>query len=133
MHQDPLIAAQFVNKLVSAFLEHHLSLYKQSERYGFLDNQVNLQKKALGDSEKKLEDFKSQNDISSLARQKDLLLEQISGVELSLSQTKSEISRNEGELKSLRGDASAASTRTVMGQETELNPQAMTGLRNQAS
>ena len=128
-HKDPIIAANFVNKLVSAFLEHHLSLYKESARYGFLDNQVNLQKKALGDSEKKLEDFKSQNDISSLARQKDLLLEQISGVELSLSQTKSEISRNEGELKSLRGDASVASTRTVMGQETELNPQAMIGLR----
>ena len=83
----------------------------------------------MRDSEKKLEDFKSQNDISSLARQKELLLEQIAGVELSLSQTKSEISRNEGELKSLRGDASAASTRTVMGQETELNPQALIGLR----
>ena len=83
----------------------------------------------MRDSEKKLEDFKRQNDISSLARQQELLLQQIAGVELSLSQTKSEISRNEGELKSLRGDASAASTRTVMGQETELNPQAMTGLR----
>ncbi len=132
-HKDPLIAAQFVNKLVSVFLEHHLSIYKESGKYDFFEDQVKLQKKKLGDSEKKLEAFKKQNSISSLARQKELLLVQISNLEVALSETKSEISNNEGELKSLRGNSSAASTRTVMGQETELNPMAMSAVRNRLS
>jgi capsular exopolysaccharide synthesis family protein len=131
-HKDPLIAAKFVNKLVSAFLEHHLSVYKESEKFGFFENQVKIQEKSLMDSEKKLEAFKKQNSISFLARQKDLLLEQISDLETSLSETKSEISNNEGKLKSLRGNTTAASG-TIMGEETELNPQAMSGIRNRLS
>ncbi len=132
-HKDSLIAAQFVNKLVSAFLEHHLTVYKESEKYGFFDKQVILQKKMLRDSEKKLEAFKKQNSISSIARQKDLLLEQISALETRLSETRSEISNNEGKLKSFRGNSTAASIETIMGEETELNPQAMSGIRNRLS
>lgn len=132
-HKDPLIAAQFVNKLVSAFLEHHLTVYKDSEKYGFFDNQAKLQEKTLRFSEKKLETFKEQNSISSLERQKDLLLEQISDLETRQSETRSEISNNEGKLKSLRQNSSTAATGTIMGEETELNPQAMSNIRNRLS
>jgi capsular exopolysaccharide synthesis family protein len=132
-HKDPLISAQFVNELVSVFLDYHLSLYKESEKYDFLEEQVRLQKKILRDSEKKLEAFKKQNNISSLAMEKELLLAQISDVELALSVTESEISKKEGELKSLRGDSSAASKKTVMGEETEFNPYATSNLRTRVS
>jgi uncharacterized protein involved in exopolysaccharide biosynthesis len=107
-HGDPNLAAQVVNKQISAFLEHHLNVYKESEKYGFFDKQVSLQEKRLKDSENALEAFQKQNGISTLATQKELLLQQISGLEVDLSKTRSEISKEEGKLKALRGNSSAA-------------------------
>ena len=44
-HGDPEIAPQVVNKLIDAFLEHHLVVYKQSKQYSFFDDQVKLLEK----------------------------------------------------------------------------------------
>lgn len=132
-HKDPHIAAQVVNKQIDAFLEHHLTVYKESEKYGFFDDQVRLQEKRLKDSENELETFRKQNSISSLTKQKNLLLQQISDSEVSLSETRSEISENEGKIQALRGDPSAKLTETRMGEETELNPYVISGIRNRLS
>ena len=45
-HKDPAVAARVVNKLVAVFLEHHISVYKESGGYGFFIEQVNLWKKS---------------------------------------------------------------------------------------
>ena len=45
-HKDPAVAARVVNNLVAVFLEHHISVYKESGGYGFFIEQVNLWKKS---------------------------------------------------------------------------------------
>ena len=53
-HKDPAVAARVVNKLVAVFLEHHISVYKESGGYDFFIEQVNLCEKKLKDSEEEL-------------------------------------------------------------------------------
>ena len=132
-HTNPLTAAQVVNKQVSVFLEHHLNVYKASEKYGFFDEQVNLQEKKLAASENKLETFQKENGITNLGQQKALLLQQISDLEVDLAETKSEISKEGGKMQSLRGNSASESAGILMGEETELNPGAMSGIRNRLS
>ena len=72
-NEDPVIASQAVNRLIDAFLAHHLTVHKQSQQYSFFDEQVTLLAKKLGDSEKKLENIRRKNNITSLEEQKTLL------------------------------------------------------------
>ena len=129
-HGDPEIASQVVNTLINAFLEHHLSVYKQSQQYSFFDEQVKLLEKKLRESEQRLEDLRRQNNISSLEEQKTLLLNQISELEVELAKTRSEISENQGKMEALRGNPTATLTELKMGEETELNPYAISAIRN---
>ena len=128
-HGDPIIAAQVVNNLIDAFLEHHLTVYKQSQKYGFFDEQVSLLKKKLKDSENELEAFQKQNNITSLQEQKTLLLQQISDLEVELAKTRSEMSENEGKMQALMGHPSVNLEEIKMGEETDLNPYAISIIR----
>ena len=132
-HGDPVIAAQVVNKLIDAYLEQHLSVYKQSQKYNFFDDQVKLLKIELKASENELEALRKQHNISSLVEQKSLLLQQISDLEVELSKTRSEISENQGKKQALMGQSSVSLTEIKMGEETELNPLAISGIRNKLS
>jgi len=132
-HKDPAIASQAVNKLIDAFLEHHLSVYKQSQQYTFFDEQVKLLEKKLKDSENELEDLRRQHNISSLEEQKTLLLKQISDLDLELARTRSEISENEGKMQALKAGGSANLAELKLGTETELNPYAISSIRSRLS
>jgi uncharacterized protein involved in exopolysaccharide biosynthesis len=132
-HNDPVIASQAVNKMTDAFLEHHLSVFKQSQHYSFFDEQVTLLEKKLKDSENELEDVRRQHNISSLQEQKTLLLKQISELEVDLAKTRGEISENEGKMEALRGATSEALKELTMGTETELNPYAISSIRSRLS
>jgi uncharacterized protein involved in exopolysaccharide biosynthesis len=129
-HKDPVIAAQAVNGLTDAFLEHHLSVYKQSQQYSFFDDQVKLLEQKLKDSENELEGIKRGNNISSLQEQKTLLLKQISDLETELARTRGEISENEGKMYALKAGASANLAELKLGTETELNPYAISSIRS---
>jgi uncharacterized protein involved in exopolysaccharide biosynthesis len=125
-----VIAAQAVNKLVEAFLEHHIKLYKQSQQYDFFDDQVKLLEKKLKDSENELEAFRKQNNISSLQEQKSLLLKQISDQEIELAKTRSEISEKSGKIQSLNKHVSEPSSETKFGQETDFNPYSTSSIKS---
>lgn len=129
-HKEPAIAAQVVNKLIDAFLDHHLTVYKQSQQYNFFDDQVKLLQSKLKESENELETFRKQNTISSLAEQKTLLLKQIADLEVELVSTRSERSENEGKKQALLGHTSGEFKEVNMGEETDFNPYAISGIRN---
>ena len=132
-HGDPAIAAQVVNKLIDVYLEQHLTIYKQSQKYNFFDDQVKLLEMELKASENELEALRKQHNISSLVEQKSLLLQQISDLEVELARTRSEISEKEGKMQALMGHTSVGLAEIKMGEETELNPLAISGIRNKLS
>ena len=129
-HGDPEIASQAVNNLITAFLDHHLSVYKKSQQYSFFDEQVTLLENKLRTSEQELETLRKQNNISSLVEQKTLLLNQISDLEVELAKTRGEISENEGKMEALTGNPSVSLTAIKMGEETDLNPHVISAIRS---
>jgi uncharacterized protein involved in exopolysaccharide biosynthesis len=132
-HEDPVIAAQVLNKLVEVFLEHHINVYKESGEYKFLDEQVKLYQTKLKDSEVELTQFKSINNIIELQEQKRVLIKQISDLSVDLSRTQSEINGNVGEITALNSSDATASEPADMGQETDFNPYAISSIRNKIS
>jgi uncharacterized protein involved in exopolysaccharide biosynthesis len=132
-HQDPAAAARVVNTLVAVFLEHHISVYKESGGYGFFIEQVNLCEKKLKDSEEELKAFKSSNNIVALQEQKSVLLKQIAEIETERAKTQGELNENAGRIRALNSQQSAGAEAGSMGQETDFNPQSMSVIRNKVS
>ena len=129
-HKDPVIAAQVVNKLVEVFLDLHIRVYKESGEYGFFDEQVKLYVKKLKESEDELKKFKNSKNITELKEQKSVLLHQISTLEISLAETQGALNENAGRIKALNASTAASSGSAAMGQETDFNIQAISGIRN---
>ncbi len=128
-HNDPMIAAQVVNKLITEFLELHLNVYKKTHGYDFFDKQVSILKTKLQESEDEYSAFCRENEITSLDEQKSLLLQTISALEADLARTRTEIGGNEGKMEALRGNAALDIRESNMGEETELNPQTISAIK----
>ncbi|HPJ94458.1 MAG TPA: GumC family protein [Deltaproteobacteria bacterium] len=129
-HNDPIIAAQVVNKLIDVFLEFHLNVYKKSHGYEFFDDQVAILKEKLETSENEYESFCRENNITSLTEQKSLLLQAISSLRADHARTLSEISEREGKRRALKGQSAADFSDASMGEETELNPLAISSIKS---
>lgn len=94
-HRDPSIAARVVNKLIEDFLDYYLVVQKQHQKYSFFKEQVELTENKLFESQKSLGLFRNSNKISSISKQKSLLLLQISELEIERSRGRAEISEQE--------------------------------------
>lgn len=128
-HSDPVMAAQVLNKVIDVFLEFHLKVYKNPQEYQFFDNQVALLKKRLQESEAEYKSFCSENDITALDQQKSLLLQTISSLKKEHAGTLTELSEKEERMRALADGGKAGSDNTAMGEETELNPVAISSIR----
>lgn len=129
-HRDPYIAAKVVNKLIDVFLEFHLNVYKKSHGYEFFDTQVSILKAKLKESEDEYESFCRENNITSLDEQRSLLLQTSSSLKADLEKTRTEISEYEGKMHALIGHDSANMNEINMGEETDINPLAISSIKN---
>jgi uncharacterized protein involved in exopolysaccharide biosynthesis len=120
-HKNPIIAAQVVNRLIDRFIEYHVLVHQQPQSYGFFDEQVKLQFDQLKNSESEFQAYRSKVNIADLKAQRELLLKQISEIEMDLAKTRSEISENEGKLISLKTRPPGSEATAQFGQETEFN------------
>ncbi|TVM32071.1 GumC family protein [Oceanidesulfovibrio marinus] len=123
-HPDPVIAQAALAKLVDIFIQEHVNLYQESERYKFLVSQVDSLRNDLEQSEANLKTFKSEHNIASLFQEKTILLELKATAEQKLLDTQSDISENQGRLDSLQSSGTAE-----FGQETDLNPISISEIR----
>ncbi len=101
-HRDPKLAAAVLNNLIDAFLDYYLEIQKQDEKYNFFKQQAQLMKQRLEQSQKELGLFRNERKISSIKKQKSLLLLQISDLEIELSKAQAEISKLEGLAESVQ-------------------------------
>jgi uncharacterized protein involved in exopolysaccharide biosynthesis len=74
-HQNPQIAARAVNLLSELWKEKHLAIFSNPQA-SFLEEQVQIFRKNLEQSETLLQEFKREHRISSLLDQRKLLLDQ---------------------------------------------------------
>jgi len=129
-HNDPFIASRVVNKLIDVFLEFHLNVYKKYHGYDFFDNQVAVLKKKLEASENQYDAFCRKNNITSLDEQKSLLLQTISSLRTDHENTLMEISEKEEKIRALSGHSANDFGEASMGEETELNPHAISSIKS---
>lgn len=95
LHESPALAARVVSTLIDEFLEYYLTVQKQDQRYEFFKNQVDRITARLQQSQKELGLFRNENNISSIQKQKSLLLLQISDLEVELAKIRADISEQE--------------------------------------
>jgi uncharacterized protein involved in exopolysaccharide biosynthesis len=129
-HGRPDLAARTVTLLIDAFLEQHVTAYKQPQDHDFFDKQTEALGKKLQISEAELQSFRNRHDISSLQEQKSVLLKQISDLAVALSITRAEINENRGKKESMEDGVSASSPGGKFGKETDLNVNAISNIKN---
>ena len=94
-HRDPARAAEVVNRLVERFQDQYLAARRQQHKYEFFKEQLALMEKRLQESQNQLGLFRNENNISSIQKQKSLLLLQISDMEVEIGKTRAEITQQE--------------------------------------
>ena len=76
-NENPEVAAEVVNSLISLFVDRHLSIRKDEEKRKFYKEQASLLVSKLQENEKALQEIKQENGIlSSLPEEKRMLIEQ---------------------------------------------------------
>ena len=85
LHPDPVIGAQFLNKLIDIFINKQWSIYQNSQ-LPFMQQQLDQARQKLEASRAAVEQYKAQNGISSLDQEQTLLLKQQSDAQENLTQ-----------------------------------------------
>jgi uncharacterized protein involved in exopolysaccharide biosynthesis len=120
-HQDSQMAALVVNDLANMYLDHHLAVYKTPQNVKFFQEQTDLLKNKLEQSEENLKALRKQHNITSLDEQRTLLLGQSSELNTGLNQTISLEVETEKRILQLRKQL-ASVPQTAQGEETDQNP-----------
>lgn len=89
-HTDPDIAATVVNTYMDTYLDERLQFHRNPQSRTFVQDQSLEIKNRLEEAEFKLEQFKSENNITDLEQQQRILLDQISTLRVALNNTLSE-------------------------------------------
>ena len=75
-HKDSEMTAKIVNTLANAYLDEHLLVHKNPQSYNFFEDQSQVLKTKLEQSEAALETFKKQNAVTAMDEQQKLFLKQ---------------------------------------------------------
>lgn len=86
-HENPLLAARVVNTLIELYLDRHFDLHQNSVSSNFYQVQSEILRKKLEQAEAKLRSLMKQYRVSAPAKEQDMLLQQIVGLESKLNQT----------------------------------------------
>jgi uncharacterized protein involved in exopolysaccharide biosynthesis len=101
-HQNRRMVSMGVNKLAEIYLGHHLEVHKTPRSHKFFQEQSELLKNRLEQSETKLKELKKQHQITSLEQERTLLLEQASALHTDLNRTLSQEAETEKRIRQLR-------------------------------
>jgi uncharacterized protein involved in exopolysaccharide biosynthesis len=120
-HQNPRMVAMVVNKLAEIYLGHHLEVHKTPQSHKFFQEQSELLKNKLEQSETKLKELKKQHQITSLEQERTLLLEQASTLHADLNKTLSQEAEAEKRIRQLRRQLTVTPKTIDMGEVFDQN------------
>ena len=129
-HHNPQLAAETVNRLCNKYLEHHLSIHRNPQPFGFFLSQSEIIEKELEATEKELRRFKETNNISSLIEERSLLLSKINELQANLNQTISQKSETQKRIQNLKHQLNLTPDTILQGKEVDHNPVIISDLQN---
>jgi len=121
-HKDPEIAAKIVNTLANAYLVEHLLVHKNLHSYNFFEDQSQVLKTRLEQSEAALETFKKQNGVTALDEQQRLILNHISNLRAEMDRTLTQEAETENRILQIRQQFEKTPETISQGEEVDHNP-----------
>lgn len=124
-HQDPRFAEEVLDVLLKFFLAHHISVHSTQTSSKFFDEKSQEILGQLNEKESEYQEFCTTQGISSMERQKDLLLTQISGLRSDINSAGSRISASRAKIEYLKNNIDKSPSRLVLSEVTgKANPAA---------
>lgn len=127
-HSDPKMAAKIVNTLSNAYLEEHLLIHKNPQSYNFFEDQSQVLKTKLEQSEAALETLKQQNQVTDLDEQQKLLLKHIADLNAELNRTLSQEAETKNRILQIRQQFDKTPETVPQGKEVDHNPYLISNL-----
>jgi polysaccharide chain length determinant protein (PEP-CTERM system associated) len=127
-HKDPEMAAKIVNTLANAYLDEHLLVHKNPQSYNFFEDQSQVLKTKLEQSETALETFKKQNAVTAMDEQQKLLLKQIADLNSELNRTLSQDAETKNRILQIRQQLDKTPENIPQGKEVDHNPYLISNL-----
>ena len=127
-HKDPKMAATIVNTLANAYLDEHLLVHKNPQSYTFFEDQSQVLKTRLEQSETALEAFKKQNRVTALDEQQKLLLKHIGDLRAELNRTLSQEAETKNRMLQIRQQLDKTPENIPQGKEVDHNPYLISNL-----
>jgi uncharacterized protein involved in exopolysaccharide biosynthesis len=120
-HENAPMTAKVVNRIADIYLDHHLEIHKTSKSVKFFQDQSQLLKSKLEESEEKLKALKKQHNITSLEEERSLLLKQTADLRTELNRTMSQVVETEKRIQQLRQQLGNVPITIAQGEETDQN------------
>ena len=127
-HEDPEKATLIVNTLANAYLDEHLLVHKNPQSYNFFEDQSQVLKSKLEQSETALETFKKQNNVTDLKEQQKLLLKQIADLHTQLNRTLSDEAETLNRALQIQMQLGKTPETIPQGEEVDHNPYLISSL-----
>jgi uncharacterized protein involved in exopolysaccharide biosynthesis len=127
-HEDPEKAALIVNTLANAYLDEHLLVHRNPQSYNFFEDQSQVLKRKLEQSETALEAFKKQNTVTDLKEQQKLLLKQIADLHTDLNRTLSDEAETRNRALQIHMQLEKTPKSVPQGEEVDHNPYLISNL-----
>jgi len=122
------MAAKIVNTLANAYLDEHLLVHKNPQSYNFFEDQSQVLKTKLEQSEAVLETLKKQNQVTALDEQQKLLLKQIADLNAELNRTLSQEAETKNRILQIRQQLDKTPENILQGKEVNHNPYLISNL-----
>ena len=117
-HENPEISTRVINLLVDFLLEKHLEIFSNPQT-SFLEKQALTYQEQYYDSQAKLQKFKQEHGVSSLATEQTLLLEQRRNLDTSLKEIQNRRGGLVSKLSSLKTQIAQVSERVPLASVSE--------------
>ncbi len=123
------MAATVVNTLVNFYLDRHLDVHKSPQSYEFFQEQSQILRDRVKQSEENLEAFKKEHAVTSLEEEKSLSLKQEAELRTALNQTLSQEAETGNRISQLHEQLVTTPKTIPLDEEINRNPYAINTLQ----
>jgi len=121
-HKDPQISDMFLKKFIKAYLEVRHHIHKNPESSAFFHRQSKILKKKVNQIEYELRDFKEQNDILALDKERALLLQNKSNLQAELNRSLSQKIETKNRIRQIQDQIRSTPAKIEQRETSNLNP-----------
>ena len=121
-HKNPKLSSMAVNTLVSVYLDQHLKIHKSPQSHAFFEEQAKIFKNKLETSEGNLSRFKSENNLTALDEEQNLLLNQIANLDIESNKLAGEAVETKNRIQELQLQLKDIPKNILQEEEVEHNP-----------